>query len=168
MTRPVILLDVDGVINAVHPDPERGSFDDFALMSRPAWVRFSPEMGRRLTTLRSNVADVVWLTTWEMGTHVRLLTGLLGWEDTPVLHPTTVDFTDDTWWKATVAERYITGLSERPPFAWIDDDLEPGTSYFDQVGWVCEHTHLLVCPTWNLGLLPVELDRVEEWLRAVG
>lgn len=165
MTRPLVLLDVDGVVNAVHPDRAAGSFDDFRQLPQRHWLNFSAKQGARLTELREKT-DLVWHTTWQAGTLVRILTKLLGWEDTPVLHPITWDYNrpDVGWWKSPVAERFI--LERQQRFVWIDDDLEAGTREFDTLGWVVESglDHLLVCPTWELGLTPHELDLIEEWV----
>jgi hypothetical protein len=164
--RPLILLDVDGVLNQVRG--ARGAralaFDDFQTAVCNGWkIRYSPLMGKRLAALE---ADIVWLTTW--GEEANTWIGpLFGWEPLPVVERTDED--DKTsWWKSPAALRFLTE-QPTPPFIWIDDDL------FDAVGngevrWLQDATlprHLLISPEYDVALVPSALDQIEQWIAAL-
>jgi membrane-associated protease RseP (regulator of RpoE activity) len=165
---PILLLDVDGVLNAALLDlPEgwrRGTFNGFLL----SW---DPTVTDRLRELHeSGRVEIQWLTTWAekadellaepMGlprglrTHARegvastgfsgQLRGLSG------------------WWKLAAAMQ----VAEAEPgrrIVWIDDDLSEQAD--DVVGWLGANPHVLVvAPDLFVGLTHEQLDQIEAWL----
>ena len=165
---PVLLLDVDGVLNAVRRDlPEgwrRGTFNGYVLSWDPtvvARLRELHECGR---------VELQWLTTWTsmadellaepMGlprglrTHSRpdvLPTGFGGeWRGIP------------GWWKLAAARAVAEAEPDRR-IVWIDDDLADQAE--DTSEWLATNDQVLVVsPDFTTGLTHAELDRVEAWL----
>lgn len=137
MTRPLVALDFDGVLNPLVFDAPAG-FAEHRL-AIPAdkiphspflrrdpdggievTVLINPDHGRWITTLREH-ADLAWSTTWE---HLAndYIAPLLGIDPLPVAVDSDVlgpKFTEDSAsWKArSLIERY----GEERPLAWLDD-----------------------------------------------
>jgi hypothetical protein len=165
---PILLLDVDGVLNAARIDlPEgwkRGTFNGFVL----SW---DPTVTARLRKLHeSGRAEIQWLTTWTtnadqllaepMGlprglkTHARAdaaPTGLLG----PLGG-------EAGWWKLAVAREVAEAEPDRR-IVWVDDDLAEQAA--DTGEWLATHPHVLVvAPQLFVGLTHEQLDEIEAWL----
>jgi Swiss Army Knife RNA repair-like protein len=165
---PVLLLDVDGVLNAVRRDLpagwRRGTFHGYVL----SW---DPTVVTRLRELHeSRRVELQWLTTWtEMAD--RLLAEPLGLprglrtHDREEVLPTGFGGQlggASGWWKLTAARAVAEAEPDRR-IVWIDDDLA------DQAGdtseWLAANGQVLVvAPDYRTGLTHAELDRVEAWL----
>ena len=165
---PVLLLDVDGVLNAVRRDLpagwRRGTFHGYVL----SW---DPTVVMRLRELHeSGRVELQWLTTWtEMAD--RLLAEPLGLprglrtHDREEVLPTGFGGPlggASGWWKLTAARAVAEAEPDRR-IVWIDDDLA------DQAGdtseWLAANGQVLVvAPDYRTGLTHAELDRVEAWL----
>jgi membrane-associated protease RseP (regulator of RpoE activity) len=169
---PVLLLDVDGVLNAVQQrQPEgwrRGTFNGYVL----TW---DPTVTARLRGLHeSGRVELQWLTTWTdradellaepMGlprglrTHGRegvLSMGFLGrMSGLP------------GWWKLAAA-RAVAEAEPGRRIVWIDDDLAEQAA--DTSEWLAGNAQVLVvAPDLVAGLTHAELDRVEAWLAEPG
>ena len=165
---PILLLDVDGVLNAASLDlPEgwqRGMFNGYVL----SW---NPTITARLRDLHeSGRVEIQWLTTWTtdadrllaepMGlprglrTHARYdsaPTGFLG------------RFRGVAgWWKLAVAREVAAAEPDRR-IVWIDDDLAEAAA--DTGDWLAANQHVLViAPDLFAGLTHEQLDEVEAWL----
>ena len=168
--RPMILLDVDGVVNRF-PQLERiprrhEEFDDLCETRAAGFpILYSPEMGRRLAALE---ADICWLTTWEAGDLAnRRIAPLFGWEPLPTIargdHDRRAGW--NGWWKSSAAKEHMT--RHQRPFVWLDDELAAARKH-GQLAWLrrCELPHLLISP--ELGLLPRHLDRIKAWITSLG
>jgi hypothetical protein len=167
-TPPLLLLDVDGVLNAVLldlPDGwERGIFNGYVL----SW---DPTVTARLRELHeSGRVDLQWLTTWThradelLAEPMGLPRGLRTHDREDVL-PT--GFEGELrgisgWWKLAAARAVAEAEPDRR-IVWIDDDLlEPAD---DTVEWLVANAQVLVvAPAFETGLTHAELDRVEAWL----
>jgi hypothetical protein len=165
---PVLLLDVDGVLNAVrHELPEgwrRGTYNGYVLSWDPvvvARLREWHESGR---------VELQWLTTWT-GMADRILAEPMGLprglrtHDREDVLPTGFGGRLgglSGWWKLAAAR----GVAEAEPdrrIVWIDDDLADQAP--DTSEWLAAHGHVLVvAPDFRTGLTHAELDRVEAWL----
>ncbi|SOE03465.1 HAD domain-containing protein [Blastococcus haudaquaticus] len=169
---PVLLLDVDGVLNAVRPDlPEgwrRGTFNGYVLSWDPtvvARLREWHESGR---------VELQWLTTWTrladrlLAEPMGLPRGLRTHDREEVL-PT--GYGEDRrglsgWWKLAAARAVAEAEPDRR-IVWIDDDLAEQAA--DTSEWLAAHGHVLVvAPAFVRGLTHAELDRVEAWLDETG
>lgn len=168
--RPMILLDVDGVVNRL-PTLERipRHKHEFADLSEAKVAGFpivySPEMARRLAGLEGNI---YWLTTWEAGDLAnRKIAPLLGWEPLPTIARADHDKRAGAfgWWKSSAAKALV--AQHQRPFVWLDDELDAARKH-GQIAWLrrCGLPHLLVSP--ELGLLPRHLDRIEAWIASLG
>ena len=165
---PILLLDVDGVLNAPRfdlPDGwERGRFNGFVLSWDPtvtARLRAWHEAGR---------VEIQWLTTWA-GDADRLLAEPMGLPRGLRVHER--DGVAPTgyagpgggasgWWKLAAAREVANAEPDRR-IVWIDDDLADLAPDADE--WLAAHEHVLViAPTTLVGLTHEQLDRVESWL----
>ncbi len=169
---PILLLDVDGVLNAVRvelrPGWQRATFNGFVL----SW---DPTITARLRGLHeSGVVEIQWLTTWAenadslLAEPMGLPRGLRTHGREDVL-PT--GFAGERrgvsgWWKLAA----IRALAEAEPgrrIVWIDDDLSDPAE--DTREWLAANAHVLVvAPDFFAGLTHPQLDRVEAWLATPG
>jgi hypothetical protein len=165
---PILLLDVDGVLNAAALDlPEgwlRGTFNGFVL----SW---DPTITARLRKLHDEGrVEIQWLTTWTTDAD-RLLADPMGLprglktharaESAPIgFLGRFVGVAD--WWKLAVAREVAAAEPDRR-IVWIDDDLSEQAA--DTGEWLAEHPHVLVvAPDLFRGLTHEQLDEVEAWL----
>jgi membrane-associated protease RseP (regulator of RpoE activity) len=165
---PILLLDVDGVLNAVLLDlPEgwqRGVYNGFVL----SW---DPTVTARLRALHeSGRVELQWLTTWTrradelLAEPMGLPRGLRTHDRDDVL-PT--GFTGELrgvsgWWKLAAA-RAVAEAEPGRRIVWIDDDLAEQAD--DTSEWLAANGQVLVvAPDLFTGLTHAELDRVEAWL----
>ena len=165
---PVLLLDVDGVLNAVQMElPEgwrRGTYNGFVL----SW---DPTVTARLRALHeSGRVELQWLTTWTenadklLAEPMGLPRGLRTHGRDDVL-PT--GFHGERrgisgWWKLPAARAVVEAEPGRR-IVWIDDDLTMRGG--DTSEWLAANPQVLVvAPDLVTGLTHPELDRVEAWL----
>lgn len=188
--RPLLLLDVDGVLNAVtaRPDPdvwpdwERGT----AVAAGRAWpIHWSPTVVRAVVGWRER-ADVQWLTTWGHDAN-RSLSELLGLPEMPVVGtaadadfppapgesdpllsgslaavtPAAPDELTGRWWKFDLVRRVVQGDPSRR-VVWVDDDL---ARQVEVRAWMeREADSLLVAPSPRTGVSPADVAAVEAFL----
>lgn len=170
MSAPLILLDVDGVLNAVIGRSGAVPYGDAA-----DWLRVDVNgypIAANRTVLRrisdwhtSGRAEVRWLTTWEIGdlanTHLGPALGLpeFAVEGRAKEFPPAKFSDHGHWWKLGVAQR----AAEREPdrvIVWIDDDHP---AYSRAAGWI-ETTSgrvLHFAPETHVGLHPDDLDNID-------
>jgi hypothetical protein len=165
---PILLLDVDGVLNAALLDLpggwRRGTFNGFLL----SW---DPTVTARLRGLHeSGRVEIQWLTTWTEKAD-ELLAEPMGLPRGLRVHGrqdvASTGFLGRLrgaagWWKLDAAR----SLAEAEPdrrIVWIDDDLADQAD--DVVEWLGAHPHVLVvAPDLFTGLTHEQLDRIEAWL----
>ncbi len=165
---PVLLLDVDGVLNAVAPDlPEgwrRGTYNGYVL----SW---DPTVTARLRALHeAGQVELQWLTTWTekadelLAEPMGLPRGLRTHSREGVL-PTGFGGRlggEFGWWKLAAA-RAVAEAEPGRRIVWIDDDLADPAD--DTSEWLAANGQMLVvAPDLVAGLTHAELDRVEAWL----
>jgi hypothetical protein len=165
---PILLLDVDGVLNAARLDlPEgwrRGTFNGFVL----SW---DPTITARLRDLHeSGRVEIHWLTTWTTNAD-RLLAEPMGLPRGLKTH----DLMDAAptgflgrlggrsgWWKLAAAREVAEAEPDRR-IVWIDDDLAEQAAETGE--WLAAHSHVLVvAPDLFAGLTHEQLDAIEAWL----
>jgi hypothetical protein len=165
---PILLLDVDGVLNVARRDlPDgwgRGTFNGYVLTWDPtvtARLRRLHEAGR---------VELQWLTTWTSDAD-RLLAEPMGLprglavHERPGAGPTGYSGAwggAAGWWKLDVARDVALAEPDRR-IVWIDDDLAEQAA--DTGQWLAANPHVLVvAPDLFRGLTHAQLDEVEAWL----
>ena len=165
---PILLLDVDGVLNTARADPPdgwaQGTFNGYVL----TW---DPTVTARLRELHeSGRVEIQWLTTWTTDAD-RLLAEPMGLPRGLVTHaradaaPTRfagVFGGRSGWWKLTAAQAVAHAEPDRR-IVWIDDDLAVQAA--DTGEWLGARPHVLVvAPDLFVGLTHDQLDEIEAWL----
>jgi hypothetical protein len=189
MSRPLVLLDVDGVLNAVPLWGGSDAWPDWrtgraAAEGREFPITWSPTVVQAVRAWRER-ADVQWLTTWGHSANSSLR-HLLELPELPVagtyddedraagdpdatgpthaaVAPAAPDRLTGRWWKFDVVRRLVRSEPGRP-LVWLDDDLA-GQS--DVRAWMRAETDcLLVAPDPASGLTAGQLAAVEDFLDA--
>jgi hypothetical protein len=165
---PILLLDVDGVLNAARVDlPDgwrRGMFNGFVL----SW---DPSVTARLRELHeSGRVEIRWLTTWAgnadrlLAEPMRLPRGLKTYAEEGAA-PTGFGGALgglSGWWKLALAQQVAEAEPDRR-IVWIDDDLADQAA--DTGEWLAARPHVLVvAPDLFAGLTHEQLDEIEAWL----
>jgi hypothetical protein len=146
--RPLLLLDVDGVLNPLGVREAPGFTAHHLGGMR---VLLSPDHGRWLSSL-SDVFELTWATSWERDAD--LIAERIG---LPVGMPA-VRFTNQTEWTVKLPD-VIRHVGDRAA-AWIDDQLGP-----DVRAWA-ESRHsptLLVETDSRVGLTLGHVERLRAW-----
>ena len=171
--KPVWLLDVDGVLNAVTrkrpPATSTGwPADGWRYVEGDAGTASFPivaaegvlEFVRRVH--KDGLAEVRWLTTWEVGDYILPLAEKL---DLPrfEIAGREMDVPLGEWWKLVIAQRVY---GQAGPLVWTDDDIS-----FIHAAKVWAHTRpagtlLAISPNGGQGLHPTHLAKIEAFLEA--
>ena len=176
--RPYLFLDVDGVLSVFEKDVggHVEMFDDFAMHDVPSdvvagyrhsvAVWLSPSMGARIAGL---AVDTHWVTIWEhrAGSAIAPRCGLP--RDLPVLSRGDGVEEWDLDWKFLGVRRVVE--HDPRPFVWIDADidfLEDGSVTPRVWAESISVPSLLIAPDARPGLLPRQLDEVDEFIRQHG
>ncbi|GAA3078634.1 HAD domain-containing protein [Streptosporangium carneum] len=152
MTRPVLLLDVDGVLNPFAAPRCPPGFGEYAMFVDEDPVRLCPAHGRWITEL-GRLFDVVWATSWNDDAN-RLLTPVLGISPLPVLTMPQAPFRPGA--KVPVIAAYA---AERPA-VWIDDAHTP-----EALDWAenRQEPTLLITIAPEIGLSRASVDEALRW-----
>lgn len=161
MTGPLLLLDVDGVLNPYRAKPSKrpAGYTTHRLTpdGRTYRVWLNPSHGRMLLDFAEKTgAELVWATTWEHAAN-RLIAPLIGLPTLPVIG---WGYTG-VHWKFDAVQVYAQGR----PLAWLDDDFG---YYHREREWFEERRGdtptLLHHVDPAIGLLQGDLDAVGSWL----
>ena len=161
--KPLILLDVDGVLNAL------------ALQPGPAWerhtcqswngtyrVRLNPAHGPMLLNLAAETgAELVWATTWTSDAN-KQIGPKIGLPELPVIDVLSGE--DEPWVNAKVppVADYVNGR----PFVWLDDDLnDDDRAYLAKHDGVGEFLIVDVAP--RSGLSAYHVQQAADWLASL-
>ena len=189
--RPLLLLDVDGVLNAVTVRPDPDVWPDWrtgsAVAAGRSWpVHWSPSVVAAVLEWGA-LADVQWLTTWGHDANAGLRM-LLGLPELPVagthadadfppdagepdalpgalaaVTPAAPDELTGRWWKFDLVRRLVRAEPQRP-LVWVDDDL---AGQQEVRAWMQRESRcLLVAPAPLTGLTRTELDEIGQYLRS--
>jgi hypothetical protein len=172
--RPLLLIDVDGVLNVINRSQSQKTYEIFRAgatekMSQGFTVRFRRELSGWLAELGEHF-HLVWCTTWDHMANTEL-TQHLGLPHLPVIPTFEASNNQGCYpglpplihWKTPAVIQYV---GERP-FAWIDDDFSP----VDQ-DWARRRT-LDIAPTNNFpirpsqGLQRFQVNRLIAWAASV-
>ncbi len=166
--RPIVLLDVDGVLNALQPDlPDgwrRGLVNGYI-------ISWDPSVTARLRAWHdSGLVELHWLTTWTEDAD-RLLAEPMGLPRGLRTHSRDAAPTGYAaasrgsagWWKLAHA-REVAEAEPGRRIVWIDDDLADAT--LGAGDWLLANQQVLVvAPDLLTGLTHAELDAIEGWIR---
>jgi hypothetical protein len=171
-SKPVWLLDVDGVVNALSRTPVPGSWP------AAAWVQHAvaaevPGTGRMVFPIlaaqpvldfvagvvRSGAADVIWHSTWRESA-VTDLGPALGLPELAIsFAPEWTDRSERVWWKLPAAERVVASGRR---LVWTDDDI---AVLPDQVAELAAREDtLLIAPDPVSGLTGPQLDAIARFV----
>lgn len=184
--RPLVLLDVDGVLNVLGEE-SRATWD--VLMAGRATadgtsfsIMWSPEVIQTLNGWIEDGVEVQWLTTWghDANHSLRHLVGLPElpvagtydehWrgasESTPAashaeMAPAAPDPLTGEWWKYDVVQRLLRQHPDRL-LVWIDDELFLPSPFRRWADWH-ERVHA-IGPDGDLGLTQDDLDEIASML----
>ena len=186
---PLLLLDVDGVLNALgRPLPPE--WDDWqtgraTASGRSYEIAWSPSVVRRLLEWHAGGrVEVQWLTTWghDANTSLRHLLDMpelvvagtygddavAGEPDAAAgalasVTPSARDELTGRWWKFDVV-RSVVRTSPGRRLVWLDDDL---AGEDDLRAWAAREADCLpLAPPPRSGLRPMDLEVVSAWLAA--
>lgn len=193
MSRPLVLLDVDGVLNAIPRFGDLGAWESARTGEADAAgsrfrITWSPAVVEAVRSWRE-VADVQWLTTWGHDANLSLRhlvglpelavagtyddqagsAGLEGIPDSdarPGAHADVAPAARDPLtgrWWKFDVVRLLVRAEPRRRIAWLDDDL---AGQDDIRGWMRREVPcLLVAPEPAYGLTAAHLDSVDTFLR---
>jgi hypothetical protein len=160
-----MLLDVDGVLNAVPftgrvnrnvwSDYERTLAHDFPIHYSPTVVKFFHDLPDHV--------EVMWLTTWLDAANEHLVPALSLPSHWPVAgHYEHADETS-VWWKLLVAQRLWE--VDPLPFVWADDDLVDAEAQ-EWIETLPVGSCLPVCCNTSTGLTRHDLAAITEFVEA--
>jgi hypothetical protein len=159
MNRTIVLLDVDGVLNALTLDvPEgwkRGLFNGYQ-------ITWDPTITERLRDLHeTGRVEIQWLTTWCEDAD-KLLAEPMGLPRGLVTHSSFHRARSSlVWWKLLHADDVAKNNPDRN-IVWIDDDH--GLDY-ESRNWAAIRDNVLtISPDLYRGLTHEDLDKIEEWI----
>lgn len=144
--RPLLLLDVDGVLNPLANRPPPG----FRLQRIDGYeVALSAQHQRWLSELAQSF-DLAWATTWEQSAN-ESIGPLLGLPEIPVVR-FVGERAGDTW-KLETVRRFV---GDRP-LVWIDDEL-----FLDAYEWARtrDAPTLLIRPSSSVGMTSAHFDQI--------
>ncbi|GGR30064.1 hypothetical protein GCM10010497_35680 [Streptomyces cinereoruber] len=169
MTKPLLLIDVDGPLNPYAAKPERRpeGYETHRMSptgwtgAKPLRVWLNPDHGGELLAL-AETYELVWATTWkgEANDWIGPPLGLpvLPYIDWPQMHGKAPL---GTFWKTQYILEYAAGR----PFAWVDDDITP----YDREHVERNHlaAALLLRVDERIGLIRPDFDALAEWAAAL-
>lgn len=155
MDRPVLFLDVDGVLNPFGSDCPAG-FMEHDVFPGEEPVRVNPEHGTWISELRA-AFDVIWATFWNEDAN-RLLVPLLRIDPLPVLAMPSAPAVSAT--KVPLIASY----AGRRPAAWIDDAHPPEARAWSQ-GRQAPTSLVTTEPT--IGLTRPQVRQALDWARGL-
>jgi len=180
--KPTLLLDVDGVLNPIHPDGRSLLLDPPAGFEEAEDVKglitaklfFSPENVRRLDALAFRF-DLVWCTGWEDQAN-DVVGPLHGLPKLRVIHfeheslmladlPEEVALLflrAEMCWKLPWIAHWL-DLNEVGPVVWVDDQIEPGDREWATWRTAQGQPTFLVRPFPEVGLTDENVRHALQW-----
>lgn len=168
--KPLWLLDVDGVINAVAPEvplPESKWQDHVRVLVNGYHINHSVALVERIAQLHNDgVVEVRWLTTWcevaaaELAPTIGLPEFKVEGSDVMRRHES--ESRHHEWWKLEVAQRIWE--AEKRPFVWTDDDLYYSKEAQEWLASLNADDYIAVSPSFRRGLQPKHLTLIKDFL----
>lgn len=161
--RPILAVDVDGVLNACNDGPPAEGWQD--AKARGFRIRHNPAHGARLLALAAETgAELVWCTTWEELAN-ECIGPLVGLPELPwvPMAPGRAGqkFSDRPSVGSTKARAMRAYAGERP-FCWLDDEPDVAAGL---EGWLAPCVVIEVDE--RTGLQDKHFDAARSWLLAL-
>lgn len=171
--KPLLLLDVDGPLNPYDAKPTRrpGGYTTRYVRNSPDGLRWgdkgirvwlNPAHGPMLLAL-TGLVELTWATSWEHAANA-LIAPVVGLPELPVIEfPRRASYPFGQIFKRGDVETYV---GERP-FAWLDDDFEPGDFDWAKARVEGGAATLLLHIDPKMGIVQRDVDQVAEWAAAI-
>lgn len=163
-TKPVWLLDVDGVVNAVASkgDPNVWPKENWKSTRCEAlngiWpILYSQDVVDFINKMSERV-EIRWHTTWQENA-VSSLAPKLGIVRLEVAYAPEFHDSRFAWWKIPAAERVV--FEEERPLIWTDDDIAFEKRKLEHIE---TKDSVLISPRTSIGLIPKQLKLIEEFV----
>lgn len=174
-TTRVVIVDVDGVVSAVHPQPGALPWgDEHEVGNVFGPVLTSPTLRMRLDAV-NRLPDVScwWLTSWSIEMRASMA-GFPGAAWPVIAEP---DLRADSvlansgrsaWWKLAAVETWLDEHPHVRDVAWCDDHLRGGRPAAVRRRFAARglKAPLLLAPATDVGLGPADVDRLDAWVAA--
>ena len=158
--KPILAVDVDGVLNALTIGPAPAGWQD--TKAGGFRIRYNPDHGARLLAIAAECgAELIWCTTWEKmaNDHIRQLVGLpeLPWVP---MEPGRAGrkFSQYASVGMTKAAAMRIYAGDRP-FCWLDDEPDAAAELRSHLV-----PHLVVTVASDLGLQEEHFTAARTWL----
>jgi hypothetical protein len=178
--KPVIFLDIDGVVNVIPPrkgvPPHLKVWNEWRKIEVRSYpINYSPDLIEHLNRL-SEKADIIWLTTWRSEA-VKYFAPAVGLNEFKFLNHkgmedpwgTTSSFSgspENRWWKMNAVMHHIDTIGT--PFVWIDDELRSSTKrYVRGIAEDCNIPNLMFIPFDTLGIDREHIERIDEFITSL-
>lgn len=181
MTKPLWLLDIDGVLNATGGSavyrqkwPDANWFEtSFVVSLEEPWtfgeggpVRLKvaePVRDFICEVHEAGLVEINWHTTWQDEAQK-----LANWLDLPTFPvfkaPEYFDGARGAWWKLRAIRRFVREEPPRP-LLWTDDDIRFELRGDDDLA--LDSKNLIICPDDRFGLSPTQLTRIRTYLEEI-
>jgi hypothetical protein len=173
-TKPVWLLDIDGVLNATH------RYFPTHVWPRNDWRQFKAMGNSREWTLKvaqpvhdfiqqvhdSGLVEIRWHTTWQHAAQNvarELVLPEFPVHEAPEYNSTAWTYSvQGLWWKLPAAWRVI--AEEKRPLIWTDDDISFLTNKEQLAALKAAGKVLLIEPSSTEGLVKKHLTKIQEFI----
>lgn len=150
--KPILFLDIDGVLNALGGETDWG--DSFDVDLFPGQGPFRLTLSRRMgDALNSLGADIVWSTTWQE--HAYMVGNLIGIQ-APVLEL-------DQGWKRQAVEDFL--ADDPRPFLWFEDNAGQHGMELDRFSTAHLPKRFLCNPHPLVGITQQDIERAQDWIK---
>lgn len=163
---PLVLLDFDGVFNALAILMDMSEWQDgknhsAVMPSGTHGFSYSPSVAKFFVD-HAHLAEFVWLSTWEEETPI--YGTAMGLPEFPWLGAEGMDQEPSApWWKFQIVQQLVAQFPERR-IIWVDDEIPTDTMDPIRV-WLRENQQVdFICPDDFHGLKSQDLMQIENFL----